>query len=277
MEIAKSLFDSAVASTAVGKKIIHFSQKATVRGVEITLKVDPMLSETKISANLVKKITKNTVLVLQNGVQLIISPSGGILENGEKNTIILGQNDLKDCLISPVIVQNQAEISSSKYSEQIFNIDAKIYNLSKKLNFSSIFRPRNYESELENFLKNPYEYNPFFEYNFPSDAVFSEIGLLETDLQAEIESIKDSDPVFYAIFSEKLSELIVKKNLVLAYKAQDFEKIFENNEKLYGKIDIELLDIASKKVFEKAKTQTQDMEKLLGRVLSLEEIRAGVE
>lgn len=74
------MFHSAVASTAVGKKIIHFSQKATVRGAEIILKVDPMLAETKISANLAKKITKNTVVVLQSGVQLVINPSAGILE-----------------------------------------------------------------------------------------------------------------------------------------------------------------------------------------------------
>ncbi len=69
----------------------------------------------------------------------------------------------------------------------------------------------------------------------------------------------------------------MRKNLVLAYKEQNFEKIFENNEKLYGAINPELLTIASQKVFEKAQNQPKNIEKILGKMLSLDEIQVWVE
>lgn len=277
VEVAKMLFHPTISHVASGKKVISFSQKANVRGVNITLKVDPFLAETKISENLVKKITKNTVILLQNGVQLIISPNGGILEGGEKNVIILGQNDLKDCLISPIIESEITNAENHQYPEYIYNIDKKLYNFSRKMVFSSIFRPKNFSSEFNNFLQNPHEYNPVFEYNFPSEKVFSEIALLEADLEVEIAAIQHSDPIFYQIFSEKLRECVDKKNLILAYKNQDFEQIFHNNEKLYGAIDAELLQIASQKVFEKATKWADDKQKILGKLLSVEEIQQWVE
>lgn len=275
VEIAKSLFQSAVSSTAVGKKIVHFSQKANVRGSEITLKVDPNIAETKISPDLKKRITNNTIVLLQNGARLTISPTGGFLEN-EKNLVILGQNDLIDCLISPNILVNDSEKNEQKYSKQIRNIDSKMYTLSRKINFSSILRPQNYSAELHKFLKNPHEYNPTFEYKFPSDEKITEIDMLIEDLRQEIELLSKSAKNFSKIFSEKLSEISDRKNLILAYKNADYENIFKYNVALFGDLKDELLSLASKKTFEKAKKNSENV-KILGEFLSLDEIQAGID
>lgn len=258
---------------AVGKKIIHFSQKATVRGAEITVKVDPTTLETQISPDLKKKITPNTVILLQNGTRLTISPATEQTEElHEKNLVIVGKNDLKDVLIAPIVLEKTEEIIKEKYSFQVKNVDAKMHDLSRKLNISAILKPTNYSVELHKFLENPNEYNPSFEYRFPTEEKFAEIDILIEDLKQELSHLTDEDEIFRPIYAEKLQEIEERKNLILAYKKADYENIFHYNQRLFGTFRSDLLAAASEKVFEKAKRQSRNT-RLLGKILTLDEIQ----
>ena len=276
VEIAKSLFHSAVSSGAVGKKIIRFAQQATIRGIEIMVKVDPNQQETAISVNLKKYFSRDSVIQFADGVQLSLGKIEKILDHNEKNLVILGQADLADCLIAPTILAPNTH-QNSRFSSQIHDIDDKMHTLARKLNLSSILRPQNYSAELHNFLNNPHEYNPTFEYKFPTEEIFADIDTLSADLENEISLLSAKDSTLQKLFSEKLQELCDRKNLILAYKNSDYPKIAQYNTKLFGAINTSLLEQASKKVFEKSSKKSQNSEKILGKILSLDEIQVEVE
>lgn len=277
VEIAKTLFHSDVASSAMGKKIIYFEQRAVIRGTEVTLRVDPSAAETRFSPDLKKKITKNTIALLSGGVQLPLTPSSNFLSADEKNLILLGHNDLADCLIAPGMPPETTKKTTSRYSAHILTLDEKVYRLGKKLNFSSIFRPTNYSAELEKFLESPHHYNPVFEYPFPDDEKLAEIEILIDDIHAEIAALPDQDAIFQKLYGEKLRELRERRDLILAYRDENHAEIARVNAGLFGEFDNRLLDIATKKVLENARMDTIKQEKLLGTPLSVDEIRASIE
>jgi hypothetical protein len=73
------------------------------------------------------------------------------------------------------------------------------------------------------------------------------------------EQLKKLNSPFIKIFTEKLEELEIKRNLIFAYTQQDFNNIALYNRKLFGEFDDELLKIAKEKVF----TIKADNQKLL--------------
>lgn len=166
-------------------------------------------------------------------------------------------------MISPEISPSLMDTNSSKYSSQIVGIDKKMYNLHKKLNFTALLRPQNYQSELEKFLQNPYQYNPIFEYKYPDKNQQNELEMLMEDVETEIRAIPSSDGVFQKIFSEKLSEFRDRLALIVAYRDSDYERISEANFRLFGAFSPKLLDEATKKVLENARTSREAMNKIL--------------
>ncbi len=87
----------------------------------------------------------------------------------EKNTVILGHNDLQDILLDPSIKKSPTlSGKDSRWSQEVIDIDAALYNIAKKLSFSSLLRPTNYNQALSEFLESPHQYNPVFSYAFPS-------------------------------------------------------------------------------------------------------------
>lgn len=89
VEIAKTLFNTEVSGLSGTKKVIHFAQRAIVRGLEVTIRVDPQSPTTKVSRNLAKKFTRGAVAILSEDVHMHIEATGGILEGAEKSLIIL--------------------------------------------------------------------------------------------------------------------------------------------------------------------------------------------
>lgn len=209
---------------------------------------------------------------MSEDVHLQIQPTGGILDTDEISTIVLGQDHLHDLLISPEISPSLMETEHSKFSARIMGIDEKMYNLHKKLNLTALLRPQNYQSELEKFLQNPFQYNPIFSYKFPNHETQKEIEMLFDDLENEIHTLGASEFIFQKLYREKLSELKDRLLLVTGYRDENYEQIAEANRKLFGTFSPKLLDEATKKVLENPRISRENTNKILGPILTLEEI-----
>lgn len=272
VEIAKTLFNTDVSSDSVNKKIIHFTQRAIVRWSEVIIRVDPQSHNTKISKNLAKKFAKWAVAMLWENSHIHIEATGGFLDNEEMSTIVLGQDHLSGYLISPEISPSLMDTKNTKHSPQIIGIDKKMYNLHKKLNFTALLRPQNYQEELEKFLENPYQYNPVFEYKYPNQDSQKDIEILIDDIKNEIDWLPTNYAIFAKLYTDKLNELKDRLSLIIAYRDKNYEEIAKSNRRLFGEFSTKLLDVATKKVFENARNNTEITNKILWPVLSIEEI-----
>ena len=172
-----------------------------------------------------------------------------------KNTITLWTKLLDNFIIIPKKkdIRNFSIWNKDSYldSEEValVEIDNLINQLSKKLNISRIVKPKNYMEELDNFITWNWNYNPKFEYKYPTDRKLQQI---EDDLKQikekffNIKSEYKSD--LFQLFKEKFIELEYKLELIKAYKKQDFRKIWKYNKLLFGKINYELVEQAKIKV-----------------------------
>jgi len=108
-----------------------------------------------------------------------------------------------------------------------------VYKTSKKINLSSLLRPENYFTALDNFIKNPRNYNPIFQYRFPDQSILDDIEdeikrLNDTCLQVQ----KDNSAIA-SLYFEKLDEMYNKLQLVRAYKDEKTQDIIEYNQRLF--------------------------------------------
>jgi len=131
---------------------------------------------------------------------------------------------------------------------QIF--DQKLFELWLKMNFTKILKPVNYWDEFDKFVSKQWKYNPVFKYKFPSNDV---VSLMESSIKNLFDRYKkwgSFQSVFANLFYEKLDELKVRLDLLKAYKKQDFEAIYKNNELLYWEFDDELVSKVEDKLEE---------------------------
>lgn len=184
------------------------------------------------------------------------------LENLADNKIILGNKTASNYLVKPVHKTfDTLEVIDPKYIlpleiTELHSIDQKVERLNKKLNLSARLRPLNYFGELDKFITLHGNYNPIFTYRRPSEQKLSQIQEEIQKLQRQLSKLKSP---FTKLFIEKLEELELRRNLILAYSKQDFENIALYNRKIFGDFDDELLKASKEKIV----STRQDNQKLL--------------
>lgn len=278
VEIAKTIFNTDISVSVGGKKIINSSQKINYRWCELNILVDMFAPKTIFSSDLKKKFSKKTTLIFNSNTELEILPAEEFGFNLEKNTIILGQDNLVNCLVMPVISTNSTNSNEEKnqnsqfFSPKIHSIDSKLSKIGKKLWLTFLSRPLNYTTELEKFLEHPHQYNPIFEYNFPNEEKIESIKTAIWDVNSDIENLDEEEDFFKKIFSEKLDEYCDILGLILAYKSQNFDDIYKYNTKLFGEFDTNLLKLSAQKVLDNAIIDDNKKDKILGPILTIDEI-----
>ena len=200
------------------------------------------------------------------------------LESLADNKIILGNKTASNYFIKPLHKTHAiVDIVDPKYihpleTTELHSIDQKVEKLNKRLNLSARLRPLNYFSELDKFITLHGNYNPIFSYRWPSEQ-----KLLETKyeiIKIEKQLTKLQSP-FKQIFVDKLQELELRRNLILAYTKQDFKNIALYNQKIFGDFDDELLKISKEKILGRQEFGvTKD---ILGKSLKLSEIEKIIE
>lgn len=174
------------------------------------------------------------------------------LESLADNKIILGNKTASHYLIKPIHKTFAiVDIVDPKYIQpletaELHLIDQKIEKLNKRLNLSARLRPLNYFSELDKFITLHGNYNPNFRYKRPEE---QKLITIKEDISRLREQLVKLESSFKELFLEKLEELEIRRNLVLAYSKQDFGNIAVYNRKLYGDFDDDLLKISKEKVF----------------------------
>jgi hypothetical protein len=186
VEIAKTLFSPHVSGGALGKQIIGFEQYATIRGIEVTLRVDPHMAHTQISEDILKQSGESAVCQVDEETQIRYHAVGTIV--GERGLIILGRNDLADVLIDPNVKRpSLVPRDDTPWTSDILDIDQDLHNISKKIRFSSLLRPTNYSQALAEFLRAPHQYNPVFTYAFPDVSMLDTLSGNLEEVQSRIE------------------------------------------------------------------------------------------
>jgi len=151
-------------------------------------------------------------------------------------------------------------------------IDQKIEKINKRLNLSARLRPVNYFSELDKFITLHGKYNPIFKYKRPEEQKLIQTKEEIIKLQEQLGKITSR---FAKLFVDKLEELELRRNLILAYSKQDFEAIALYNRKLFGEFDSELLKTSKEKVLDRNEFGYD--KNILGKSLKLSEIEKIIE
>ncbi len=154
---------------------------------------------------------------------------------------------------------------------QLHLIDDKLEKLNKRLNLTARLRPVNYFAELDRFISEKGNYNPVFDYKFPSLNLQNKWN---DELQAFREQLEKSylKSQLLNLFKEKAEELDHRAKLLKAYTEQDFATIEKENIALFGEFDPELLKISKEKLF----SSDHNTEKK-GKILTFSEVREYIE
>lgn len=264
--------------------MLHLSQYANFiikekeeeEKIAVIVEVDLNKSSNYISQNLFEKIKENKrewYLDLYENEITLKKSKFRILENLPDNKIVLGNKTASEYLIKPIQkALAKIDIVNPKYIQplemaELHIIDQKIEKLNKRLNLSSRLKPSNYFSELDKFITLHGAYNPSFKYRWPEEQ-----KLLKTkkELLKLQKHLKELESPFSQIFLQKLEELELRRNLILAYIQQNFENIALYNKKLFGEFDDGLLKIAKEKILDR--NEFGYNKDILGKPLKLSEI-----
>ena len=287
VEIAKSLFTPEKSDLLWQNKLLYLSQyakfiikeKEEEEKLDVIVEVDLNKSWNFMSQKLFDKIKENKrerYLDLYENEITLKKAKFSSLESLADNKIILGNKTASHYLIKPI---NKAfapiDIIDPKYIQpletaELHIIDQKIEKLNKRLNLSSRLRPLNYFAELDKFITLHGKYNPIFTYKWPKEEKLIEAKNEIEKLQKQLTKLQSP---FTTLFVDKLEELELRRNLILAYSKQDFENIALYNRKLFGEFDEELLKLTKEKVF----SINNDNQQLLWEPLTLSAIEKTIE
>lgn len=276
VEIAKTLFHSDVLSDTFGKKVLFLSQYWSIEWNEVLVEVDISTDVTRISEDIFRSLSKKDEISidLPNDIKMTIKKYDHLLNAPKK--IILWRNDIEDFLISPkqgVHLPVYIPSNSNRWSDEILDLDKLVYKTSKKINLSSLLRPENYFTALDNFIKNPRNYNPIFQYHFPDQSVLD-------DIEDEIKWLNDAclwvqknNSAIASLYFEKLEEMHNKLELVRAYKDEKLQDIIQYNQRLFWSKNDDLLLLSKEKISQETQNKIFWVNKdMLGKKLTLPEV-----
>jgi hypothetical protein len=285
VEIAKALFGQKTHESEK-HKILYLSQMGklkiqnadTSEELEIEVQVDLNKKKNYVPSHLYPQLQHNKhalqIELPENSVllrQLEFTPSETL-----QQSIVLGRNVAENFLIKPQTKQ-QPTINIVKPEMLIENelialhqLDDNIDRLHKRLNLTAKLRPQNYLNELDNFITWNGKYSPVFSYHFPDERRMQQrkdelLALKETCTNNSLKS-----PLI-KLFDEKIDELFIRRDLLEAYKHQNFAKIEKGNRLLWGDFDADLVKIS------KEKTNEPEHRELLGREIGFHEVRQQID
>ena len=289
VEIAKSLFTPEKSDLLWQNKLLYLSQYANFiikekeeeEKIDVIVEVDLNKSGNYMSQKLFDKIKENKrewYLDLYENEITLKKAKFSSLESLADNKIILGNKTASNYLIKPIHkTLAKVDIVNPTYIEplettELHIIDQKIEKISKRLNLSARLRPINYFSELDKFITLHGKYNPVFKYKRPEEQKLIQTKDEIVKLQEQLNKLKSW---FAKLFINKLEELELRRNLILAYSKQDFENIAAYNRKLFGEFDNELLKLSKEKVLDRNEFGYD--KNILGESLKLSEIEKIIE
>jgi len=254
VEVGKTLFSQKQTNPTIKKDIIYVEQHGLLKYKENDNSIEKNII---LKVDLEKKFNYADPILISNfDEKYKIKFWDTIIDNiklKEKkwiwNNIILWTKVLEDFIIVPKKkdIKDFSIWNNTQYKEEEQNIlielDNALDSLSKKLNISKVVKPLNYMEELDNFITWGWNYNPKFEYKYPTDKKIEQIEEEIKNIEDRYFDIKNGYKSWlFDLFNEKIKENKYKLELVKAYKKQDFKLMWKYNELLYWKLDNDMLE-----------------------------------
>lgn len=152
--------------------------------------------------------------------------------------------------------------------DELKELDQKIFLLWTKIFLNQCVTPLNIKEEFEIFTSKHWNYNPQLAYKYPEkDQIIRAKKELEA-IKNFYSTSKKLKSWFMQLFFDKIDELLVKIDLIDAYRNQDEELIKQWNIKLFGDFDPELVKQSATILQNSQKSRWKE----LGRVLMLQEV-----
>ncbi len=280
IEITKTLFSKKKNSITPTSKTIYLSQQwqltytdskenQEIEDVIITTDTNNKLNY--MSPLLANKLKESTTVSLKfpNGLT-IKEPRLRKSDNLHGEHISLWRNTLQKFYIKPIHkakVQTDIFAKSAIIDEELDLLqilDQKLHNISKGISLSKFLKPTNYLDEFDKYITKRGKYNPQFIYDFPdSKQIIGRETALKRLWDEHHEWTLLHSP-FATLFYAKIQEVENKVWLIKSFKAQDFDKTQYYNEKLYWKINKELLALSQKKIQEWEQPSNTQLWKRIG-------------
>ena len=261
VEIWKTLFSKKQTNPTIQKDIIYLEQPAQLKITQkdneviykdIILKVDLDNKLNYADPEIIPDFTKSYSIKVND---ILIDDVKFREKKWLWNIVTLWTKELEDFIIVPkkkdikdFNIWFKPKINPGE-ENILVELDNTIDELSKKLNISRIVKPKNYMEELDNFITWNWNYNPKFEYKYPSDKKLEQIWDDIKNIKEKYFDIKSEYKSWLLeLFKEKLQEMEYKLELIKAYKKQDFKNIWKYNRLLYWELKEDLLQEAASKV-----------------------------
>lgn len=272
VQISQSLFSLEKNSTDTDK-YIYLSQAATIQSDDIKHETIATVSTNKKLSYMSPQVAKiiwqkkqYTLSLPHSDIIASISLRESSLLTGNK--IELGTHFLWRYLIKPEHKSyvNISFINPDKIvKEELQDLklfDAKIHVLDKQMSLSSRLKPTNLLAEMDTFIAKKWKYNPQFTYRFPSQKKLIQRQNELNQLKDDFKKAHFASP-FAQLFKDKRDYLTIRRNLLSAYKKQDFDNIQKYNEQYFGTIDAQLLSLCKQKIQEDISWSEKDRWKRL--------------
>jgi hypothetical protein len=289
VEIAKTLLGQPEEHLGKNQKILYLSQRGILKiqkeeketpsnEIEIEVTVDLNKTKNYASPELREQLqnTKHALHIELPENSILLRQLEFSLSEKLEHGIILGRNVAENFLIKPQTKQ-QTNVNILKPEVLIENelialhqLDDNIDRLHKRLNLTAKLRPQNYLNELDNFIIRKGNYAPVFSYAFPDERKLQQRKdelhqLKETCTNGSLKS-----PLI-KLFEEKVDELFIRRDLLKAYKNQNFAEIESGNQRLWGEFDEDLIKLS------KEKSNEIEHRELLGKNLNFEQVKEIIE
>lgn len=261
VEIAKSLFGRHKSSLVTPSKVLYLSQYATFKTQEERLEcivhVDLSMTQNYLSPDLWDSISggKWGELKLQHG-PVFEDIHWKKSKDAQQATVILWKYAVSSYYIKPLSkVDTKTDFINSKNLiraelDQLHILDQQVEKLWRRVNTSKILKPTNFLEELDIFVTLNGNYNPKFIYHRPSDERLDMTYRTAHKLLKQYFWSSSLQSWFARLFKEKIEEIIIKNNLIKAYKSQDFQLIQQKNLELFGEFDEWLVALSKEKMLD---------------------------
>lgn len=261
VEIAKSLFGKHKSSMVMPSKVVYLSQYATfktdVERIECVVSVDLNQTENLLSPDLRAQLkwTKWGELKLQHG-PLFTDLHRKESKESLQATVVLGRYAVSSYYVRPLSkVLTKTDFIDPKNLviselDQLHILDQQVEKLGRRVNTSKILKPTNFLEELDMFVTLNGDYNPKFVYHRPTDERLDETEAKSKRLLDQYFGASALQSRFAILFKEKIQEVIIKNNLIRAYKAQNFDDIEQYNIELFDQFDENLLSLSREKILD---------------------------
>lgn len=257
VEIWKTIFSKKKTNPTIQKDMIYLEQPWILKNEDF-LKNVIIKADIEHSANFASKLVipdfdKSYTIKIQD---LTLDNIKFIENNKMWNIVSLWTSQLEDFILIP----KKRDIKDfsiwkkefiQEWEEWILEeLDNDLDKVSKKLNISRIVSPINYIQELESFITWNWNYNPKFEYKYPTDKKLDSIKENLENIREKYFDVKSEyKSNLLKLFKEKYEEMTYKLDLIIAYKKQDFSQIEKLNILLYWKIDENLANFSKEKIW----------------------------